>query len=323
MTTAPGADTESQVGLAPPGWIGAEAMARHLPMADAIDVLEQVLRDGFDPEHDGERTRLQTPYGQLLQMPSADDAWCGTKLVSICPGNEGAGLPVIQGVYVLFDGPTLRPVSLLDGGALTTLRTPAVTGLAVRHLAPPRARRLTVFGTGVQARAHIEALAAVLDLDHVDVVGRTPSKAEDLAGTITDLGISAATAGPESVGEADVIVCCTSAREPLFDGSLVAPHALVAAIGAHDTDAREVDSVLVRDAACVVESRSSAQREAGDVMIPVAEGVLAIEDLIGLRDVVRGAIAPPSDRPRLFKGTGMPWQDLAVSAGIYERAQRS
>ncbi|MEJ3657263.1 ornithine cyclodeaminase family protein [Actinomycetes bacterium KLBMP 9759] len=308
---------------AAPAWIDAETIAGALPPAAAIDVLETALRrvpdgDGLDPEHDGTRTRFGTSAGELLQMPSAAGRFCGTKILGICPANEGTEVPVIQGVYVLFRSADLTPVAVLDGAALTTLRTPATSALAVRHLASPNASRLALFGTGVQAWGHVEALRAVLDIEHVDVVGRTPERVAELVGRITATGIPATAAEPDVVAAADVVVCATASPEPLFDGALVADHAVVAAIGSHDPARREVDSALVARAAVVVESRASALREAGDVVIPISEGVLGQDDLVTLVDVVHGA-APAHTRPRLFKGTGMPWQDLVTAGAVADR----
>jgi ornithine cyclodeaminase/alanine dehydrogenase-like protein (mu-crystallin family) len=302
-----------------PAWISPAAVQRSLPMAEAIDVLEQTLRAGLDPERDGQRSRFDTPDGQLLQMPSTGDRYSGSKILSIRPANESAGFPVIQGVYVLFDGAHMSPVAVLDGAALTTLRTPAISGLAVRHLAAPGSSRVALFGTGVQAWGHVQAISAVLPVEHIDVVGRTPAHVEEMVRRIRGAGISAASADSRAVSEADVVVCATAAHTPLFDGALVADHAVTVAIGSHAPDAREVDTTLVRRSWVVVESRASALREAGDVVVPITEGALDAEDLITLADLVRRAVTITHDRPRLFKGSGMPWQDLAAAGAIADR----
>lgn len=296
--------------------MGADAVERSLSMAAAIDVLDAALHAGLDPERDGSRTRLDFPRGQLLQMPSATAEHVGTKIITINAANEGTSTPVIQGVYVLFDGDRLSPAAVLDGAALTTLRTPAVSGLAVRHLAAPGACRMALFGTGVQAWGHVRAVRAVRELRHVDVIGRTPAHVERLVERIRESGISAAAAGVDAVAAADLVVCATGAREPLFDGSLPAEHALTIAIGSHDPAAREVDATLARRSSVVIESRASALHEAGDVVLAIEEGAIAESDLITLADVVRGAVAVSFDRPRLFKGTGMSWQDLAVAGAV-------
>jgi ornithine cyclodeaminase/alanine dehydrogenase-like protein (mu-crystallin family) len=304
-----------------PRWIGPATVERSLSMADAIDALEATLRAGFDPEHDGRRSRFDTADGELLQMPSANDRFTGTKILTIRPGNEGNDFPVIQGVYVLFDGAHMTPIAVLDGAALTTLRTPATSALAVRHLAPPGATRIALFGTGVQAWGHVEAVRAVLDVEHVDVIGRTPAHVDRLVQRIVDTGLSATPAGVEAVTVADVVICTTAAATPLFDGTLVADHALTVAIGSHAPNAREVDTALVRRSTVVVESRGSALREAGDVLVPIGEGAFDAADMVTLTDVVCGRATIDHDRPRLFKGTGMPWQDLATAGAIVDRVR--
>jgi ornithine cyclodeaminase/alanine dehydrogenase-like protein (mu-crystallin family) len=227
-------------------------------------------------------------------MPSVVGGHAAVKLVTV------GGEPRIQGVCVVFDAATLAPVALVDGIALTNLRTPAVSACAVRRLAAANAR-LLVFGRGPQARAHVDAMRAVRPIEHVDMVGRDHG----------DIG--------ELVAAADIVCCCTTAREPLFDGALVADHATVVAIGSHEPDAREVDDTLVARATVVVESRSSALREAGDVIAAVRSGALAEGELMTLAELVRGA-APVPEGPRLFKSTGMAWEDGVVAAALASRS---
>jgi ornithine cyclodeaminase len=204
----------------------------------------------------------------------------------------------VQGVCVVFDGATLAPVALIDGIALTNLRTAAVSVVAVRRLAAPDARRLLVFGRGPQAHTHVVALRAERPLDHVDVVGREHG----------DIGTLLATA--------DIVCCATTARAPLFDGALVADHATVVAIGSHEPDVRETDDALAARATVVVESRTSALREAGDVIGAVRAGVLKEEALVTLSALVRDGVEPAPGRPRLFKSTGMSWEDGVVAAAL-------
>jgi ornithine cyclodeaminase/alanine dehydrogenase-like protein (mu-crystallin family) len=190
----------------------------------------------------------------------------------------------------------------VDGMALTNLRTPAVSALAVRRLAPPDARRLLVFGRGPQAHAHVQAMRAVCCIERVDMVGRDRGDVDDL------------------VAAADLICCCTTAREPLFDGDLVADRAAVVAIGSHEPNVREVDDVLVRRATVVVESRASSLREAGDVIAAIASGALDQDDLVTLAELVRDQPALDTGRPRLFKSTGMAWEDAVVGAAVAQLA---
>ncbi|MFD1505977.1 ornithine cyclodeaminase family protein [Georgenia yuyongxinii] len=305
--------------------VSAADVAATTSVRDAIDALEAALRGGLDPERDAPRSRLTTAAGELLIMPSTLGAFAGVKLLSSTPENPARGLPLIQGAYLLFEGEDQRPAAVVDGIALTNLRTPATSALAVRHLTPDTATgpaRLTVFGTGPQARAHVAAMAAVREIAEVTLVGRSPRRVDALAVEVAAAGLPVRTAAPgdpDAVAHADIVCCCTSATTPLFDGALVKDDAVVVAMGSHFPDARETDDALVARAAVVVESRASTLREAGDIVMPVAAGVLTPDRLVTLADVVTSRAHLPVQGPRLFKGTGMPWQDLVVAAEIFCR----
>jgi len=285
-----------------------------LPMADAISALEEALRAGLDPEAGPPRSIVDVSAGQIAFMPADAGRYAGVKLITVAPANAGRDLPRVQGVYVLLDAATLTPVALLDGAALTSLRTPAVSAVAVRLLSTVDSSRLLVFGTGPQAYGHVEAVRAVRPIAHVDVLGRRTGPVEDLVAWCRAAGVSASAAAPSAVAEADIICCCTTAREPLFDSALLPDHATVVAMGSHEPDAREVDAALVRRATTVVEARSSALREAGDIIRAGPVSVATLDEL------VRGAVDVAPDRPRLFKSTGMAWEDLVVAAAAYERS---
>ncbi|OLB66764.1 MAG: ornithine cyclodeaminase [Actinobacteria bacterium 13_2_20CM_2_72_6] len=284
-----------------------------LPMAAAIDALEEALRAGLDPEADPPRTIVEVGAGQVAFMPATSSHYAGVKLITVAPGNAERNLPRVQGVYLLLDEATLSPLALLDGAALTSLRTPAVSAVAVRHLSTVDSSRLLVFGTGPQAYGHVEAVRAVRPIAHVDVVGRRDGPIGDLVSWCRDAGLSASAAAPDAVARADIVCCCTTARVPLFDSALLPDHATVVAMGTHEPDAREVDAALVRRATTVVEARSAALREAGDV---IQAGTVP---LATLDELVRGEVTVAPDRPRLFKSTGMAWEDLVVAAAAYER----
>ncbi|MFI6446858.1 ornithine cyclodeaminase family protein [Kitasatospora sp. NPDC050543] len=285
--------------------------------AEAADAVERVLLDGLDPEQCPARSAVPVPAGELLLMPAGSAAYVGVKIAGVAPANPARGLPRITGSYLLFDGPTLQPLALLDGAALTALRTPAVTALALRRLAAPDASHLVLFGAGPQAYGHLDALLAVRPLTRLTVVSRSAGPAGELVAYARSLGLAARAGLPAAVAEADVVVCCTTARTPLFDGGLVPDHAAVAAVGSHEPDAREVDTALVRRSACYVEARTAALREAGDLLLAGS----AAGTWHNLSELVGGGAPVPMDRPRLFKGVGMAWQDLAVATELYRRAR--
>ena len=231
-------------------------------------------------------------------MPSAAGMYPVVKIVTI------GGEPRVQGVCVAFEPASLAPAALLDGAGLTNLRTAAVSALAVRHLAVPDARRLLVFGRGPQAHAHVAAIQAVRPITHIDMVGRTTPRPDDV------------------VAAADIICCCTDASEPLFDGGLVADHATVVAIGSHEPTRRELDDALVARSTVVVESVDSATREAGDVILAVRSGVLDPQELVTIKALVCGDDARDYGAPRIFKSTGMAWEDAVTVGAILANRER-
>lgn len=301
-----------------PHTISPEDIAAAVSVRRARRLLDHALRQGFDPADDPTRINIPAGTGHMLLMPSVLGAWTGTKIATVSPDNPAKGAPRIQAMYILMDTDTLTPRALMEGNSLTALRTPAVSAVAVDHLAPEAIDRMVVFGTGLQAHSHIAAMAEVRDIGEVVVCGRHPERVDATVTAATDLGLTARAGVPADVADASLIVCCTSAATPLFDGALVPDHAVVVAMGSHEPEYRELDSVLMARAQVFVEDRATALREAGDVIQPVEEGVLAEDDLIDLVDLVTGAVAADTTRPRVFKCVGMSWQDLAVAVGVVD-----
>jgi ornithine cyclodeaminase/alanine dehydrogenase-like protein (mu-crystallin family) len=285
-----------------------------LPWLAAVDAIAAAARDSADS---ASRVSIPTAAGELMLMPAEGPQSTGVKVLGIAPDNPARGLPRIQAVYVLFDSATLTPRALLDGTALTTVRTAAVSACAVRALARPDARRLVIFGTGPQADAHARAIAAVRPIGSVALVGRDRHKAVALAERLTADGITAEVGDPTAVRAADIVVCATTARRPLFDGTLLGDESCCVAVGSHEPEARELDAEVFRAAGTVVvEDRQSALAGAGDVLQAIEAGALTADRLLELRDLPEH---PPAGRT-VFKSVGRGWQDLAVAAVVVDRA---
>jgi ornithine cyclodeaminase/alanine dehydrogenase-like protein (mu-crystallin family) len=299
--------------------IGADELPARLPMIAAIDALETAFRT-LDPGTGPLRTSLETPAGSLLMMPAFGEAGVGVKLVTLTSSNPEHGLPYIQAGYVLFDTVTQSPEAVLNGTALTALRTAAVSGLATRHLAREDAVRLVVFGAGVQARAHVEAMCAVRQVTELVVVSRSPGPAGSLVHAGRERGLAARPGEPASVAEADLICTCTTSGEPLFDGSLLTPGVHVNAVGSHRPDARELDTETVRRGRVMVETREVALAEAGELAIPIAEGAIEPAHVVAdLAEAVRGAeVRHSTDDLTVFKSVGMAFEDLVVARAIVD-----
>ncbi|MFH9367605.1 ornithine cyclodeaminase family protein [Streptomyces anulatus] len=290
--------------------------------AGAVAAVREALAGGLDPDGDVPRAVVPLAHGQGLLMPSESGGWFGVKIATVAPGNAARGLRRINATYLLHDSATLTPVALLDGVALTTLRTPAVSVAAcldrLRALADAGGGlRLVVFGAGPQGEGHVAAVRAHAPVADVTVVTRREGPVPDWA----DRRLAAGGGAAASVRRADVVVTATSARRPVFDGRLVRDGAVVLAVGSHEPDARELDSVLMGRATVVVESRATALREAGDVVMAIHEGSLDPDDLVTLADPAGSRGDIPADRPLVVKTCGMGWQDLVVAVAAHLRKE--
>jgi ornithine cyclodeaminase len=291
--------------------------------AGAVAAVREALAGGLDPDSDVPRAVVPLAHGQGLLMPSESGGWFGVKIATVAPGNATRGLRRINATYLLHDSATLTPVALLDGVALTTLRTPAVSVAAcldrLRALADGGGGlRLVVFGAGPQGEGHVAAVRAHVPVADVTVVTRRGGHVPGWADRrLTADGGGAA----DRVRRADVVVTATSAREPVVDGRLVRDGAVVLAVGSHEPDARELDSVLMGRATVLVESRATALREAGDVVMAVHEGSLAPDDLVTLAELTGSRADVPADRPLVVKTCGMGWQDLVVAVAAHRQKE--
>lgn len=289
--------------------LDADAVAALGP-ARAVQAVADALRSGLDPAADVARIPVDLSHGQFLLMPSERPGAAGVKVVTVVPGNPSRGLPRIQAAYLLFDRETLTLRAALDGTALTTLRTPAVSAAAVMSALPDRPLRVVVVGAGPQAVAHVATLTAVRRLADATYLVRDPSRTP-----LETVALGTAQA-EEALRAADVVVCATSARSPVFDSALLRREVVVVAVGSHEPDARELDANLLGRATVIVEDVATALREAGDVVMAVAEGALSPNGLLSMRDVVAGAATVRPGQPVVFKSVGMSWEDLVVAEAV-------
>jgi len=302
-----------------PPWISAEQVFERVGYADAAAAVRSALEGGLDPALDIERRIVGLAAGQMLLMPSESGAFAGVKIATVAPDNPALGRERIQGVYLLMDARSLTPVALIDGVALTTLRTAAVSAAAAALLAPAHIGHLLVFGSGPQARGHVAAMRAIRPIDRLTVVARDAGRAAAFADEVSSDGLPSTAGKAGDVRDAQLIVCATTARTPLFDGSLVPADSCTIAVGSHEPDAREVDSALIARSQVVVEDVAVALREAGDVIVPIGEGAIDAESLVPLAAIVRGATEVDRTRPRVFSSSGMSWEDLVVATEVYRR----
>ena len=298
-----------------------------ITMHDAIDAMARA----FGQLSAGEvempvRGMLTSGDGISLFMPARLGATGerGAKIASLFPVNRDRGLATINGVILMIDDETGRPAAVMDAGALTAIRTAAAAGLAARLLSRPDSRVLTIFGAGVQAPHQIEAVRAVRAIEEVRVVSQGGESARRLAASLEGVEARALTDPAEAVDGADIIVAVTSSGTPVFDGSGLPAGTHVSGSGSFQPHTREVGDEVVTRARVVVEDRESALEEAGDLIIPIEEGLVP-RDVIDadLGEIVNGD-APTGRAGReltFFKSVGVAAQDVAIGAEVLRRAE--
>ena len=292
-------------------FIDGDLLRSLVPMERAIDAVDAAFR----ARDDDTPSRRHFPIGEdseLLFMPSWNPRAAGVKLITVTPGNVDRGVPLINGAYLAFDRETLQPAAVIDASALTAIRTAAVSGVATRALADPRARRLVIFGAGVQAHSHLEAMIRVRPISEVGVVSRSEGPARALVEAARRLGVKGELLeAPEAVAGADIVCTCTTSSEPVFRGYDLNPGAHLNAVGAYRTESRELDSETVRRAALIVVETPEAMWESGDLSVPLRAGQLDPKAPKELGDVL-DRTRPSYPEITLFKSVGRAFEDLAV-----------
>ncbi len=307
-----------------------------------VDRLDALFRAGCEmpPRH---HHTLAAPAGPgsadatLLLMPAwtgGQASRVGVKLVTVFPDNGRQGLPAIFGQYVLLDGRTGEPQALLDGTMLTKRRTACASGLASRYLSRPDASRLLMIGTGALAPHLIRVHAKIRPIREVMIWGRRPDRAQDLARELSatlppSLGraidVRAVADRQSAVGAADIVSSATLSAVPLVEGAWLREGQHVDLVGAYTSAMRESDDAAVRRARVFVDTRAGALKEAGDVVQPLAAGVIGAKDIVAdLFELARGQQTgrAPGDRIgiTLFKSVGAALEDLAAADLVHAAA---
>lgn len=304
-----------------------------LSMADAIDVVEGAFREvaeGTAVTPPRIAFGVMHPDDLMLVMPAylRGAGALGLKLVTSYPDNpKKFQVPNVLATILYCDHATGQGLALMEGAHLTAVRTGATSALATKYLARDDCRVVGLIGSGVQAEAQLEAMCAVRPIVRARVYSPTPAHAARFADTMAPrLGIAV-----EPVGEArravegcDIVVAATSATAPVFKGEWLAPGTHINGIGSHTPDAREVDDATVKRAKVVVDSIEGALREAGDLVIPMAAGVIPRDHVYAdLGEVVsRRKPGRTSEREvTFFKSVGLAIEDISTAKRVYERAK--
>lgn len=288
-----------------------------------VDELLTALADAFRSLSAGQasvppRVAALTGDGLLGAMPVAlPGVALGAKLVSVFPGNHARGLRSHQALIALFDDADGTPRTLLDGTYITATRTGVAAAVAADALARPDASVLAILGAGVQGRSHLEAFPRVRAFREIRIASRTPEHAAALA----DRHPAARVVGSfaEAVTGADVVCCCTDAREPVLSAGWLAPGTHVSSVGG--TFGHELDDATVRSGRVFVESR-------GTVLSPPPAGAHELQgfdpDSITEIGEVLARTRPgrrSSDELTVYKSTGHAVEDAAAARLVDRRAR--
>jgi ornithine cyclodeaminase len=267
----------------------------------------------------------QSLMGLMPAHRSEPEAAYGLKTVCIFPGNPARGLDPHQGGVMLFDGETGQLRALIDASAVTSIRTAAVTAVATRALARSDSRALAILGSGVQARAHLDAMARVLPFEQARVWSRTPEHAQAFAAEAdTPFPVEAVESAEVAVRGADVVVTVTSAREPIVEHGWLAPGTHVNAVGSSIPTARELDSITIAAAALFVDRRESTVNESGEYLRAVEEEGIGPDHIRAeLGEVLTGSAEgrKTDEELTVFISLGLAVEDLAAAEFLHRRAR--
>jgi ornithine cyclodeaminase/alanine dehydrogenase-like protein (mu-crystallin family) len=302
---------------------GADETRVRLAFAPLVDALRAMFARGCEL---APRQVLELAGGGAepvtsLVMPAWQEGGCyGVKVVNIAPGNAARGLPGLHSTYVLYDAGTGVPLAWIDGDEITARRTAATSALAAAWLAPAGARHLAVIGAGRIARLLPEAHRVVRPIERVTVWARSPARADELVDELAAQGFDARVApGVEAaVAEADIVSCATLARAPVVFGRWLAPGSHLDLIGSFMPAMREADDACFAAARVIIDS-DDATIKSGDLIGPLARGVVDGDEIGTLAELARGQRdggRAPGQRT-VFKSVGSALEDLAAAMLVH------
>ena len=296
-----------------------------LPMSKAIEA----MRHAYGQLSAGKaiappRQHITSDKGVTLIMPAylPENSEFGIKVVSVYDENPNNNLARITATVLVLDPETGLPKAFMDGTSITAIRTGAGGGVAADLLARQNAKTVGLFGAGVQARAQLQAVMTVRDIERVNLISRTQSSAGQIASEISDWQgapiVKIASTPKEVVENADIVICATTSATPLFDGNDLNEGTHITAVGTFVPEKREVDTTTIRRAnRIVVDSREACLEEAGDLIIPNAAVDAEIGEIVNGDKIGRQS----DDEITFFKSVGVAVQDAVAAAAVLKEAE--
>lgn len=297
-------------------------------MSVAIDLMEDAFkqisnRTAVVPIRTGIEKNDHSARALFMPAYSPDYHLFGLKMVAVFPENTSKNLPAIQGKVLVIDDQNGIPKGLVDAGYLTALRTGAASGLATRLLSSPDAETMAMFGTGTQAITQVKAICCVRNIKTVFVYGTSPEKAKSFCTQMEQTHNAKFIPGQLSdLSKADVICTATTSIKPLFQLSHLKPGVLINGIGSYKPEMHEIASDVIKNCRLVVDQREPVLSEAGDIMIPIKEGLIDQAHIYAeLGEIVSGKKSggPLREGCTVFKSVGNAVQDLAIAADVLKK----
>ena len=304
-----------------------------LPMRQAIEAMKGAFAQLSTGQADVPlRVALNVPRhnGVTLFMPAylSSDDQMAVKIVSVFNDNPAKGLPLIHALVVVVDATTGRPAAVMDGTYLTALRTGAASGAATDLLARQDVRTAAIFGAGAQGRTQLEAVCAVRPIREVWVYDAVPERAAAYAaemGQRLSLPVEVASTPSEAAHRADVICTATTSSTPVFDDADVQPGTHINAVGAYTPQMQEIPAETVLRARVVIDHHEASLAEAGDLLIPLQQGLMTEEHIYAELGEIAAGRKPGRaslEEITLFKSVGVAVQDVAAAGAVLEAARR-
>lgn len=311
-----------------------EDIKKCVTMKEIIEADKKAFKAVIDGKVDTPlRTVINGKYdGAFLFMPaySPDDDTAAMKVIDIFPHNIDNGLFTSPAQVMLIDGKTGYVSALLDGTYVTQLRTGASSGAAFDLLGRKDCRKGGMIGTGGQAATQLEAMLAARKLEEVKVYDLNEERCRDFCARMQKelesygAKITPVSSSDEAVEDADLFITVTPSAKPVFDGTKVKKGATISCVGTYEPNKHEMDpAVLPRASKIICDSRDAALSETGDLLIPIADGIIKEEDVIGsLGDVINGTIPgrENDDEIIVYETVGVAAQDLMAAKIIYDKA---
>ncbi len=267
--------------------LNASEVRQALPMAETI----AAMKTAFAALSGGHaemplRARLPVPPHEGVSLfmpafvPAEGEEALAVKIVSVFPRNPAQGLPLIHAAVLVLEAETGRVLALLEGAALTAIRTGAGSGAATDLLARPESKVAAIFGAGAQARTQLEAVCTVRNIQTVWVYAPSHARVEAFIKEMAGHGpipkdLRAAKSPGEAVKDADIICAATTSNTPVFDATDVKPGTHINGVGSYTPEMEEVPAQLLKDALITVDSRQSALAEAGEIIQGIQRGLFS------------------------------------------------